>query len=299
MALAAMSTLLSKAEGEAYAVGYFESWNLESLQAVVDAAEEVSSPVIVGFSGLFLPDPRRVAAEHLEYYAAVGREAAKKSSVPMALIFNESPCFDWLERAVELGFNAVMYSDETKPQAELVETHRRLADLAHARGAEVEAELGSLPGGDSDLPGASHEGQLTDPGEAARFVETTGVDALAISIGNVHALASRKVGLDMAKLGRIREHVAVPLVVHGGTGINDADLRQAIRGGISKVNVGTVLKRAFFDAIRESVRSQSDAYDAHKVLGSGLPEDVLVAARLAMAAVVKEKMRLFGSAGKA
>src|SRR5438552_9521021 len=112
MPLVPFQQLMAAAERGDYAVGYFESWNLESLQGVVDAAEAADSPVIVGFSGINLPDPRRLAGERLELYAALGRAACATTHIPAALIFNESPYSPWLERAVELGFNLVMFADE-------------------------------------------------------------------------------------------------------------------------------------------------------------------------------------------
>src|SRR5207247_4882554 len=127
------------------AVGYFESWNLESLQGVIDAAEVAASPVIVGFSGINLPDPRRGMPERLELYAAMGRAACETTPVPAALIFNESPCLDWLEKAVVLGFNTVMFADEHMPPEKLRERVRQTVRMAAGRAA-VEAEMAALPG---------------------------------------------------------------------------------------------------------------------------------------------------------
>src|SRR3989442_12448118 len=147
---------MADAERGGYAVGYFESWNLESLQGVVDAAEAAESPVIAGFSGINLPDPRRALPERLELYAALGRAACASAGVPAALVFNESPSLPWIERALDLGFNLVMFADESLAPAALEDGVRRTVALAAGRGA-VEAELDGLPGVASRLdrpPGA-------------------------------------------------------------------------------------------------------------------------------------------------
>src|SRR6516165_687083 len=160
MPLEAIGPMMRRAVDGGYAVGYFESWNLESLQGVVDAAEETGSPVILGFNGDFLSRPARRAAERLAWYAALGRAAAESAAVPCGLIFNECPREDWVRAAIEAGFNLVMPVD---PRARLEDYTQRVAELArlaHARGVAVEAELGELPYGS---PGG---GSATDP-EAA------------------------------------------------------------------------------------------------------------------------------------
>jgi ketose-bisphosphate aldolase len=297
MPLVSFQELMVDAERGGYAVGYFESWNLESLQGVVDAAEAVGSPVILGFSGLSLPDSRRMGTERLELYASLGLAACATARVPTALIFNESPELGWVKRAVELGFNVVMFADERLPLPELRQWVMDTVAVAAGRAA-VEAELESLAGIVDNLSAAPEQMEITDPDTAAEFVAATGVDALAISIGNVHLHGRRKVGLDLERLRAIRERVRVPLVLHGASSIEDEALRQAIRWGIRKINVGSVLRSAFYRAVRERIAATSDAFSPYEVVGSGLPDDVLLAGRLALRDVVVEKMRLFGSAGR-
>src|SRR3954468_10300309 len=130
-----------------YAIGYFESWNLESLQGVVDAAEETRSPVIIGFNGDFLTRTTRLAAEGLGWYAALGRAAAESASVPCGLIFNECPRDDRVRAAIDAGFNLVMPADPEAPVDEYTRRVADLASLAHARGVAIEAEVGELPCG--------------------------------------------------------------------------------------------------------------------------------------------------------
>ncbi len=297
MPLVPFRQLMADAETGGYAVGYFESWNLESLQAVVDAAEATASPVILGFSGLNLPDPRRHPPERLELYAALGRAAAESARVPAALLFNESPDVDWVEQAIDQGFNLVMFADGHLSPDEL--RARVQQTVARARGrAAVEAEMAALPGVASGLDARPDSLELTDPDLAAAFVAETSVDALAVSIGNVHLHGRQRAYLDLARLRAIRARVPVPLVLHGGTSIADDDLRAAIDAGIRKINVGSALRSAFYRAVQQRVETTGNDFNPYQVLGSGLEADVLTAGRTAMRDLIVEKMRLFGSAGR-
>src|SRR5438270_4854914 len=145
MPLEAIGPMMRRAIEGGYAVGYFESWNLESLQGVVDAAEETRSPVIIGFNGDFLSRTTRLAAERLDWYAALGRVAAESAAVPCGLIFNECPRDEWVRGAIEGGFNLVMLADPEAPADDYTRRVAELARLAHARGVAIEAELGELP----------------------------------------------------------------------------------------------------------------------------------------------------------
>jgi ketose-bisphosphate aldolase len=298
MPLVPFAQLMADAERGGYAVGYFESWNLESLQGVLDAAEETASPVIVGFSGVNLPDPRRSPGERLELYAALGKAACASTRVPAVLLFNESPYLPWVRHALDLGFNLVMFADEQLGAEELAERVRQAVALACGRAA-VEAEMAALPGVASGLDQAPERMELTDPDAAAAFVDRTGVDALAVALGNVHLHGRSKVGLDLERLRAIRQRVRVPLVLHGATSVADEAVRAAVRGGIRKINVGSALRSAFYRAVRERVTATGDEFNPYEVLGSGLEGDVLRAGRRAVCELVMEKMKLFGSAGRA
>jgi ketose-bisphosphate aldolase len=278
-----------------YAVGYFESWNLESLQGVVDAAEATRSPVVIGFNGDFLTRPDRLAGERLAWYAALGRAAAATASVPCALIFNECPRDAAVRDAIELGFNLVMPADPDAAVEESVARVAALTRLAHERGAAVEAELGELPCGVHG--GASHGGTATDPEAAAAFVAATGVDLLAVSVGNVHIKVDGTEGLDLDRLEAIARVVPVPLVLHGGTGIDREALRAAIGLGVAKVNYGTYLKQRYLAAVRAAVAR--DEPDPHRLLGIGGPDDVLGAGRRAVRDAVLERIDWLGCCGRA
>ncbi len=286
---------MADAENGGYAVGYFESWNLESLQAVIEAAEELRSPVIVGFSGMHIPDARRSVDERLEIYAAMGLAACKTSSVATAMIFNECPHTEWLEKAVALGFNIVMFADETLTTQQLWRRVRETVVMAGGRAA-VEGEINALPGVAEGLATKPAALSLTGPDEAARFVEQTGVDSLAVSLGQAHLHGRAKLELDLDRLAAIRGRVGVPLVLHGATSVDDGSIQAGIRIGLRKINVGSALRRAFFAGVKSKIAQVGEDYNPYEVLGSGRGDDLMLAGKLAMKSVVKEKLLLFGSA---
>jgi fructose/tagatose bisphosphate aldolase len=295
MPLESVGVLMQRASATHYALGYFESWNLESLQGVIDAAEETRSPIILGFNGDFLSRPDRLARERLAWYGALGVAAARSASVPCGLIFNECPADNWVRQAVTCGFNLVMPAD---PGAEFEHYKERVACLtryAHGHGVAVEAEVGELPSGVSGH--GSGPGSPTDPGVAEEFVRATGVDLLAVSVGNVHIKLDGSQGLDLGRLEEIRRRVAVPLVLHGGSGISAGALRAAIARGVAKVNYGTYLKQHYLRAVRAALGEGCD--DPHRLLGMGGPGDVLVAGRLAVRDAVLERIELLGCCGRA
>lgn len=296
MPLEAIDSIIGRAVRERYAVGYFESWNLESLQGVVDAAEESCSPIILGFNGAFLAGDR-IAPERLELYAAIGRAAAESSSVPCGLIFNECPRDDWVLQAIWAGFNLVMLADPAAPYVDYQARVAAIVRAAHSRGVAVEGELGELPCGVNADDGHHHGGTSTDPAVAAEFVASTRVDLLAVSVGNVHIQTHGQSELDLTLLEEIHRRVPVPLVLHGGTGIAAESLRAAIALGVAKVNFGTYLKAHYLNVVRKALGG--DSRDPHRLLGMGGADDVLVAGRLAVRDAVLERIELLGCCGKA
>ena len=195
MPLAAALDLVTAAHRGGYAVGYFESWNLESLQGVIDAAEQTRSPIIIGFNGEFLSHPSRRTEERIAWYGALARAAAESARVPCGLLFNECAREAPIYEAITAGFSMVMLDD---PAAAPTELQRRVAELvryAHGHGVAVEAEVGELPCG-ADGSVTAHAG-LTDPASAAEFVAATGIDILAVSVGNVHIHVSGEQDLDL------------------------------------------------------------------------------------------------------
>jgi ketose-bisphosphate aldolase len=294
MPLRPVAELLEDAQARGYAVGYFESWNLESLQGVVDAAEAALSPIIIGFNGEMLSRPDRRGEERLAWYAALGRAAAESASVPCGLLFNECSRDEWIRLAVRSGFGQVMLDDDASPPEEYVRRVRELVEYARPHGVAVEAQVGHLGWGAS---GAAAGGLLTDPERAGRFVAETGVDILAVSVGNVHARLAGVQGLDLDRLAAIGRAARVPLDLHGGTGIEPADLRRAIALGVAKVCYGTYVKQRYLAAVREALNRAEP--DPHQLLGHGGDRDVMVAGRLAVREAVLERLELLGSGGRA
>jgi ketose-bisphosphate aldolase len=294
MPLVPMEELLADARRGRYAVCYCESWNLESLQAVLEAAEDLKSPVIVGFNGGFLMHPQRRKPEDLSFYAGMAL-AVQSSSVPVSLILNESDSLQQIKWGLDLGFNAIMVENHHLGFSEYQQLVKQVVELAHARNGFVEGQIGVLPEGPNDTNGS---GVMTDPALAKTFVEETGVDALSVSIGNVHILTEGRASVNIDALREIRAAVEVPLVVHGGSGFPPECAAGAIALGVAKFNFGTALKQAYLAAVREKLRAYQEPMNPHIFLGMGGPEDIMVAGREAVRAKVKELILNFGFAGK-
>jgi fructose/tagatose bisphosphate aldolase len=297
MAIVPFQELVAAAEAGNYAVGYFESWNLESLLAVADAAEAVRSPVMLGFSGIQLSNPGD--KKHLRQYAALGLETCRNLGPPCCLVFNECPSSEVVSEAIELGFGLVMFSDPALGVKENMENVRETTRCAHATAVAVEGELVPLPGMGGDLYHAPQDLPSDDPHLARTFVEYTGIDAFAVNVGQVHLHGRSRVRLDLEQLSVLRDMVPVPLVLHGASSVCPEDLVEAIRLGIRKINVGSILRRTYLDAVKASCACVAADYNPYEVVGSRLPNDVLEAGRLALQRVVQDWMVLFGSAGKA
>lgn len=299
MPIVEFPALMRAAERGGYAVGYFESWGLESLLAVADAAEKLRSPVILGFSGIYLPHPERRMRDPLSVYVAMGLAVGQSLSVPCCLLFNESPDRAWVDAAIDLGFQLVMHTRDDWSAVERHHQVREVVQRAHARGVAVEGEIAPLEGLGGELSHAPADCRLTDPDAAAEFVAQTGVDALAVNVGQVHLHGRESVRLDLKRLKAIRAVVNVPLVLHGASSVDRDDLRAAIGLGVRKINVGSALKQAYLGALADACTARRNATNPYEIIGSGLEADVLVAGRLAMQELVEELMHCFGSAGKA
>ena len=298
--------LLLAARREAYAVGAFNIQNLESLSAVVEAAAEEKSPVIVAVT------PGAIKYAGLKYLAGLVRAAAESSPVPMSLHLDHGEGMETVSKCLEAGFTSVMIDGSHMKFEENVAITKRVVDLARPKGVSVEAELGRLAGVEEKTV-EEREAVLTDPDEAEEFVRRTGVDALAVSIGTSHGAYKFKgePKLDFERLRLIREKVNVPLVLHGASsvpkwiiekatkygaelagakGIPEGHIKKAIALGITKINIDTDLRLAFTATVREVLANSPKEFDPRKILGP---------AKEAMKEVVKGKMRLFGSSGKA
>jgi len=297
MPLVSMEDLFRSAGRDGYALGYFEAWDTYSLEAAVEAAETEESPVILGF-GCMMADRDWLDRDGVEALGAMGRVVAKRAHVPVALLLNEAQTLDQALRGIESGFNAVMLDTSAWAWNDAVAQVSELTRVAHARGVAVEGELGRLPDFIERVVDDS-QASLTDPEQAAAFVAQTGVDCLAVSIGNVHLLTTQYAPVDMEHLEAISRRVSTPLVIHGGTSFPPDAAPRAIAARVVKFNVGTILKRAFFVGMRQSVQAQQETTDVHLILGSHKPEDVMNAGKARMREKIQELMRVYGSSGRA
>jgi fructose-bisphosphate aldolase, class II len=326
MPLTPVQDLLATARSNGYAIGYFESWDLDSLLSIASAAETCHSPVLLGFSGIYLHHPERITPAPLEVYATMGLAVCQSLSVPCNLVFNESPHFDQVLAATQSGFGLVMFSDDQLAFEEQVEQVRKVVAFAHPIGVAVEGEASPLPGVGGELSSLPQDLRLTDPYRGCQFIARTGVDALAVNIGQAHLHGRRQVRLDLDRLAALKHAISIPMVLHGASSVHPTDLQAVIRLGICKINLGSRLKRVYFEALRqaclqtlpipasESKQTHCDLsapsaqsplpddqreYNPYLVIGSGLQEDIQVSAHLALRQEVEHWMALFGSAGKA
>lgn len=290
MSLQSMKKILRDALNGGYAVGYFEPWDQYSMEAVVGAAERMNSPVIIGCGGIMM-NQEWFNGGGLEVLANVGRVIAEKSKVPTALLLNEVVAFEQIVSGIQYGFNAVMLDTSHLPFEENVRLTRDVVKVAQPADVDVEAELGHLPVGTGE--DESGKPMLTDPDQAAEFIKRTGVDALAVSIGNVHILLEGKADVDFIRLKEIHEKVDIPLVIHGSTGFPDEAVPQVISYGVAKFNVGTVLKKAFFDGLKEAVQSTPEMANPQHVVGNRYERDILACARDRMGQEVERLIALY------
>lgn len=296
MSLMPMRDLLATARNDGYAVGYFEAWDQYSFEAVLEAAEIARSPVILGFGSLMLNQAwfRDIGLPGL---SAMGRALAERAVVPVSYLLNEVATYAEIEEGLRCGFNAVMQDTSHLPFEDNIRVTRRVAEAAHALGADAEGESDALPDA-SGASGSSHDTPLTDPQTAARYVAETGVDALSIAIGNVHILSDGRASIDFPRLERIRAAVDVPLVVHGGTGFPEEAIPRAIELGVAKFNIGTILKQRYLEGMREALLALPDKPDIQSTVGSRKSGDPLLAGKARVRDEVLQRMALYGCCGK-
>lgn len=284
MALVPVAELLQAAEKGGYAVGAFNANNMEIVQAIAEAAEREKAPVIMQAS------QGAIKYAGLDYIVAMVRVAAEKSKVPIALHLDHGTSFEQVVRCIRAGFTSVMYDGSQLPLAENIAITKKVLDIARPIGVSVEAELGKIGGTEDDISVHEKEAMYTDPEEARVFVEETGVDSLAVAIGTAHGQYKGDPLLDFERLDRIRKLTNVPIVLHGSSGVPDEAIKKAISLGVRKVNIDTNIREAFVGRLRQELDANAKEIDPRKVLGP---------AKEAAIEIIAEKIRLFGSAGKA
>lgn len=253
------SDFLTYAREHHFAVGAFNIADMETMQAVVSAADAASVPVIA-----------QVYHAHLDfagadYISALGQVAAAKAKIPVCVSLDHGQSFEQAMQCINSGFNGVMIDLATKDYDKNVQDTIRVVKEAHAKGVAVEAELGEIfP---ASTPVAVRNSAMTDPDVAAQFVKDTGIDALAVSIGTAHGVYSSKPQIDFARLGRILEKAECPVVVHGGSNTPDDDIAEIVRMGVAKVNIGTDLMAAYQQAMRDKL-SKNEFVDVAELMGA-------------------------------
>lgn len=285
MPLVSMKEMLIKARDEGYAVGQFNINNLEFTQAILQAAEEEKSPVILGVSegaGRYIGGFKTVVK------MTEGLMEDYNITVPVAIHLDHGSSFDKCKEAVDAGFTSVMIDASHHPFEENIEITSKVVEYAHAKGVSVEAELGTV-GGEED--GVVGDGIIyADPKECQELVQRTGIDCLAPALGSVHGPYKGEPNLGFKEMEEIRDITGLPLVLHGGTGIPLKDIQKAISLGTAKINVNTENQIASAKKVREVLEANPNMYDPRKYLGP---------ARETIKETVIGKIREFGSSGKA
>lgn len=283
MALVTSKALLLNAQQGGYAIGAFNVENLEMVQAVVSAAEELHSPVIMQTT------PSTVKYADAAYFYAMARTAAEKASVPVVMHLDHGNSFELAMQAFRAGYTSIMIDGSPKPFEENIAVTRAVVNACHPADVPVEAELGKVGGKEDNLDGG--EGNpYTDPQEAKEFVEASGADFLAVAIGTAHGVYKGIPKLDVNRLSEIRQVVSVPLVLHGTSGVPDDTVRECIRRGICKVNYATDLRIAFSRGVNDFLHEYPEAFDPKKYNARG---------RENVKEYVRNKIEVCGSVNKA
>lgn len=276
--------LLQTARQNGYGITAFNVHTLEMLQAVVEAAEELQAPLIL--------QTTVGTVKHLgpDYIVAAADAAAKRSSVPIALHLDHCTDYELIVQCIREGYTSVMIDASMHPFEENVRQTQEVVKVARAAGVNVEAELGKVGGVEDDIVVADEDALLADPDECVRFVELTGVPTLAPAIGTAHGIYKGEPKIAFGKLEEIFRKVSLPLVLHGGSGIPEEQVKRCVSLGMAKMNVATELRIAFSDAIKKVFQANPDEND---------PRKYMVPAKAAVKELAQAKMRLTGCVGRA
>lgn len=285
--ITSVKEILTKAKSGGYAVGAFNTFNLETTRAIIEGAQEMRSPVIVqvtektmeyaGGRGIF-----HLIKNDAEFYAP---------EIPVGIHLDHGRSFEIIQRAVTIGFTSVMYDGSWKKYADNLEITKKVADFCHEKGIDVQAELGKVPYlGEGEMTEADWQRDMTDPGQAEEFVKVTGVDTLAVAIGNAHGFFKERKP-DFSRLEMINKLTGgIPLILHGASDWENSRVEEVIKRGIICFNVDTGLRLAFMNNLINSLKDQNSvSFDIRKLLGD---------AGEAIKEVVREKIKIFGSDGK-
>jgi fructose-bisphosphate aldolase class II len=284
MPLVAMKPLLTAAAAGKYAVGAFNCNNMEIVQAIIGAAVAESAPVIIQAS------QGAIKYAGLEYIVALTRVAAELAGVPVALHLDHGTSLEQCRHCIEKGFTSVMIDGSKYALEDNITLTKQVLAVARPAGVSVEGELGRITGTEDDIYVSAKESMYTDPEEAKYYVRQTGVDALAVAIGTAHGQYKGQPRLDLDRLSEINKLVDVPIVLHGSSGVPDQTITEAIARGVCKVNIDTNIRESFMAALSGALAANPHELDPRKALSP---------ARAAATEIIRAKIRLFGSSGKA
>ena len=278
--------ILERAKAEGYAVGAFNTVNVETTRAIIEAAIEERSPVIVQMTEKTLDYAGGRAIFNYvkntaEFYAA---------DIPIAIHLDHGKSFEVVERSIEIGFPSVMYDGSRKEYSDNLAMTKKIVEHAHARGVSVQGELGSVPYlGEVSMEDVAWDEYMTNPEQAEEFVRETGIDTLAVAIGNAHGFFRERSEPDYERLSAVASRVTVPLVLHGASDWHNGRVAEVIKRGISCFNVDTAIRLAFLGELRKMLDS-GDETDLRKILGAAKEETK---------DTVRQNIKMFGIAGKA
>lgn len=284
MPLVPMTAFLEDVKKNKYAVGQFNINNLEFVQAITDAAIEEKSPVIFGVS------EGAMRYMGIDYTVAMAKVAAERAGVPIALHLDHGSSFDVVMKCIQAGFSSVMFDGSHHPFEENIRLTKQVVEAAHAVGVSVEGELGTIGGVEDDLSVDEDAAALAKPDEAIRFWEETKVDYMAIAVGTAHGVYKGVPKIHYDIIDEVAKNIGAPIVLHGGSGVPDEAIVEAIKYGVGKINVNTENQVASTAVIRKVLAEKPNEIDPRKYLGP---------ARDAIKETVKGKIRLFGSSNRA
>lgn len=286
MALVSLKTILDKAYQKKYAVGAFNIIDLTFLEAIVEAAKQQKSPVILNIAEVHFPFVT------LENIVPLVQTIAAREQVDIALNLDHGLTMAAIEKALELGFTSIMFDGSTLEFDENIRQTKEVVAMCQPRGVSVEAELGAVGGEEGGgLVGSADPARYTDVNQARQFVKETGIDALAVAIGNSHGKYKGEPCLDFDRLQAIRDVTGIPLVLHGGSGISDQDFKRTITLGISKINFFTGMSQAALLATRSFLSESEEKYNDYPLMMNQVKAEVQQ--------VVENQMNIFGSSGQA
>ncbi len=284
MPIVSMKDMLIRARAEKYAVGQFNINNVEWTSAILDVAQELKSPVILGVTA---GASKYMGGWNTSVAIIQGLIKDKGYTIPIAIHLDHGASFEECKSAIDAGFSSVMIDASHYSLAENIAMTKKVVEYAHARGVSVEAELGRV-GGQEDHVIA--EEMYAVPSECKELVEATGIDCLAPALGSVHGPYAGEPKLGFKEMEEIGNMLGLPLVLHGGSGIPDFQIKRAVSCGTAKINVNTESQQAWTAIVREVLAKDAKVYDPRKIIGPG---------REGIKRVVREKITLFGSVGKA